>query len=134
MLFYRKIHYLTRKFHVKLRAKTDIDSCDISFQVQYNVEFTSQVMDFPWIAYKMNKNQKKENSNNIVCFYPERALQKAISLKSTVRTVSALANRKQGQSYTFEPSTAFLVSYACFYICLKTVLHVNKPHTNRKDK
>ena len=46
MLFYRKIHYLTRKFHVKLRAKTDIDSCDISFQVQYNVEFTSQVMDF----------------------------------------------------------------------------------------
>ena len=82
----------------------------------------------------MNKNQKKENSNNIVCFYPERALQKAISLKSTVRTVSALANRKQGQSYTFEPSTAFLVSYACFYICLKTVLHVNKPHTNRKDK
>ena len=48
MLFYRKIHYLTRKFHVKLHAKTDIDSCDIGFcQVQYNVKFTRQVMDFP---------------------------------------------------------------------------------------
>ena len=33
MLFYRKIHYLTRIFHVKLHAKTDIDSCDIGFQV-----------------------------------------------------------------------------------------------------
>ena len=43
--FYRKIHYLTREFHVKLHTKTDI-----GFQVQFNVEFTSQVMDFPWIA------------------------------------------------------------------------------------
>ena len=34
-------------------------------------------------------------------------LQKAIS-KSTVRTVIALAKRKQGQSYAFEPSTTFL--------------------------
>ena len=129
MLFYRKIHYLTRKFHVKLRAKTDIDSCDISFQVQYNVEFTSQIMDFPWIAYKLNKNQKKENSNNIVCFYPERALQKAISLKSTVRTVSALANRKQGQSYTFEPFDTFFCA-----LCLFVHFSVYKLHTSRKDK
>ena len=43
--YYRKIHYLTREFHVKLHPKTDI-----GFQVQFNVEFTSQVMDFPWIA------------------------------------------------------------------------------------
>jgi len=44
--------------------------------------------------------RKKENSNNnnVVWFYPERALQKAIS-KSTVKTVIALANKKQGQSY-----------------------------------
>ena len=28
--------------------------------------------------------------------------------KSTVRTVIALANRVQGQSYTFEPSTTYL--------------------------
>ena len=69
----------------------------------------------------------------MVCFYPERALQKAIS-KSTVRTVIALANRKQGQSYTFEPSTTFFVPCACFYICFQTFLHVNKLHTNRKDK
>ena len=40
--FYRKIHYLTREFNVKLHTKTDI-----GFQVQFNVEFTSQVMDFP---------------------------------------------------------------------------------------
>ena len=26
------------------------DECDVGFQVQFNVEFTSQVMDFPWIA------------------------------------------------------------------------------------
>ena len=26
------------------------DECDMGFQVQFNVEFTSQVMDFPWIA------------------------------------------------------------------------------------
>ena len=42
LTLYRKIHYLTREFQVKLQAKTDI-----SFQVQFDVEFTSQVMDFP---------------------------------------------------------------------------------------
>ena len=42
VVFYRKIHYLTREFHVKLHAKTDI-----GFQGQFNVEFTSQVMNFP---------------------------------------------------------------------------------------
>ena len=26
------------------------DECDIGFQVQFNVEFSSQVMNFPWIA------------------------------------------------------------------------------------
>ena len=54
-------------------------------------------------------------------------------LKSTVRTVIALANKKQGQSYTFEPSTTFFVPCACFHICFQTFLHVNKLHTNRKD-
>ena len=44
--FNRKIHYLTREFHVKLHAKTNRDSCDMGFKVQFNVEFTSQVMDF----------------------------------------------------------------------------------------
>ena len=42
------------------------------------------------------KIRKKENSNNIVWFCPERALQKVIS-KSTVKTIIALANKKQGQ-------------------------------------
>ena len=50
------------------------------------------------------KIRKKENINNIACFYHERAPQKAI-LKSAVRTVIALASRKQVQSYTFEFST-----------------------------
>ena len=49
------------------------------------------------------KIRKKENINNIACFYHERAPQKAI-LKSAVRTVIALASRKQGQ-YTYESST-----------------------------
>ena len=66
----------------------------------------------------MNKNKKKEDGNNIVCFYPERALQKAIS-KSNVRTVIALANRKQGQSYMFEPLTTLFVPCACFYFFKK---------------
>ena len=38
----RKIHYLTREFRVKLHLKTDI-----GFRVQFNAEFTSQVMNFP---------------------------------------------------------------------------------------
>ena len=37
--FYRKIHYLMGEFFR--------DSCDISFCVQFNTEFTSQVMNFP---------------------------------------------------------------------------------------
>ena len=41
-VFYGKIHYLTTEFRVKLLAKTDI-----GFQVQFNAEFTSQVMNFP---------------------------------------------------------------------------------------
>ena len=73
------------------------------------------------------------NNINLNVVDHERALQKAIS-KSTVRTVIALANRKQGQSYTFEPSTTFFVPCACFYICFQTFLHVNKLHTNCKDK
>ena len=63
---------------------------------------------------------------NIVCFYPERAPQKAIS-KTTVRSVIALANRKQGQSYMFESSITLFVPYACFHIFFSNVL--NKLHT-----
>ena len=45
----RKNHYLTREFHVKLHLKTDnaLIALDIGFRVQFNVEFTSQVMNFP---------------------------------------------------------------------------------------
>ena len=35
----RKIHYLTREFHIKLHLKTDI--------ARFNVEFPRQVMNFP---------------------------------------------------------------------------------------
>ena len=51
--FYRKIHYLTREFHVKFHAKSQYRtnfkamSAISVFQVKFNVEFTSQVMDFP---------------------------------------------------------------------------------------
>ena len=64
------------------------------------------------------KIRKKENSYNLVCFYPGRVPQKAIS-KSTIRTVIALANRKHGQSYTVESSTTLFVPCACFYICFQ---------------
>ena len=43
----RKIHYLTREFHVILHLKTDIARIDIGFRVQFNVEFPRQVMNFP---------------------------------------------------------------------------------------
>ena len=43
----RKIHYLTREFHVKLHLKTDI-----GFRVQFNVEFPRQVMNFPIVLRK----------------------------------------------------------------------------------
>jgi len=45
------------------------------------------------------RKKVNSNDNNIVWFYLERALQKAIS-KSTVQTVIALANKKQGQSFS----------------------------------
>ena len=80
---------------------------DIDFQVQFNAEFRSNVMVFLQSHIKITK---KENRNNTVCFYPARALQKALS-KSTCRTVIALgplANRKQGPSYTFEPCQLYL--------------------------
>ena len=65
-----------------------------------------------------SERKEKENVNNIVCFYPEHALRKAIS-KSTVRTVFALANRKQGQSYMFDPSTTFLYLVLVFTFVFK---------------
>ena len=38
----RKIHYLTREFRVKLHLKTDV-----GFRVQFNAEFSRQVINFP---------------------------------------------------------------------------------------
>ena len=32
----------------------------------------------------------------------------------------SLASSKQGQSYTFEPSTTLFVPRVCFYICFQT--------------
>ena len=56
----RKIHYLTREFHVKLHLKTDIARIAIGFRVQFNVEFPRQVMNFPieWgeIRHRFMKN------------------------------------------------------------------------------
>ena len=53
MVHYRKINYLTREFHVKFHAKNryrtnrEAMSAISVFQVKFNVEFTSQIMDFP---------------------------------------------------------------------------------------
>ena len=75
------------------------------------------------------KIRKNENSYNLVCFYPGRAPQKAIS-KSTVRTFIASANRKHGQSYTFESSTTLFFPVLVFtfifklFIQLHTILRI----------
>ena len=51
----RKIHYLTREFHVKFHLKNRYRTHRFAiraisvFRVKFNVEFTSQVMDFPII-------------------------------------------------------------------------------------
>ena len=51
--FYRKIHHLTREFHVKFHAKNrygtnrEAMSAISVFQVKFNVEFTSQAVNFP---------------------------------------------------------------------------------------
>ena len=77
----------------------------------------------PFISLERNLSFVTRSFSLICAFYPERALQKAISklsLLSTVKTVIALASKKQGQSYTFEPSTTLFVPRACFYICFKT--------------
>ena len=71
------------------------------------------------------KIRKKENSYNLVCFYPGRAPQKAIS-KSTIRTVIASANRKHGQSYTFGSSTTLFFPVLVFMFVFKLL---NKLHT-----
>ena len=47
----RKIHYLTREFHVKLHLKTDI-----GFRVQFNVGFPRQVMNFPIVLRAVDKD------------------------------------------------------------------------------
>ena len=75
------------------------------------------------------KIRKNENSYNLVCFFPGCARQKAIS-KSTVRTFIASANRKHGQSYTFESSTTLFFPVLVFtfifklFIQLHTILRI----------
>ena len=76
------------------------------------------------------KIRRNENSYNLVCFYPGRAPQKAIS-KSTVRNFIASANRKHGQSYAFESSTTlifpvlvFTFVFKLFFIQLHTILRI----------
>ena len=50
--YYRKIHHLTGEFHVKFHAKNryrtnrEAMSAISVFQVEFNVEFTSQVVNF----------------------------------------------------------------------------------------
>ena len=57
---YRKINHLTGEFHVKLH---------VVFQVKFNVEFTSQVINFSCIA-QVNKMPKKKKR---IPFSPQAA-------------------------------------------------------------
>ena len=70
------------------------------------------------------KIRKNENSYNLVCFYPGRAPQKAIS-KSTVRTFIASANRKHGQSYTFKSSTTLFFPVLVFTFVFKLFIQAS---------
>ena len=87
VLYYRKIHYLTREFHVKFHAKSryrtnrEAMSAISVFLVKFHVEFTSQVMDFPWIAEPF----KNENVVNVANF-------SAASLSSRNTALNILAS------------------------------------------
>ena len=70
------------------------------------------------------KIRKNENNYNLVCFYPERAPQKAIS-KSTLGTFIASANRKHGQSYTFESSTTSFFPVLVFTFVFKLFIQAS---------
>ena len=72
------------------------------------------------------KKKEYSNNNNIVWFNPGRALQKAIS-KSTVKTVIALANKKQGQSF----SRATEVFYASPRTC-SSAQSKEEPHFEKR--
>ena len=50
---------------------------------------------------------------------------------SAVRTVIALANMKQSQSYAFDILTTLFVSCACFYICFQSFFKVFKVSRTR---
>ena len=130
-IFYRKIHYLTREFRAKLHAKTDTAIWAISVY-KCNLTLNSRVRYWIFLeSHNWIKIRKKENNNNIICLYPERTLQKAIS-KSTVRTVIVFAHRKQGQPYTFNN---FNNNTCTLCLCLHLFSNfLNKLHTNLKDK
>ena len=71
------------------------------------------------------KIRKNENSYNLVCFYPGRARQKAIS-KSTFRTFIASANRKHGHESSttlFFPVLVFTFIFKLF-IQLHSILRI----------
>ena len=54
-LYYRKIHYLTREFHIKFHMKNQyLTHCDVMStiiisvsKVKINMEFKRRVMNFP---------------------------------------------------------------------------------------
>ena len=113
--FYRKIHYLTREFHVKLHAKTDRDSCDIGFQVQFNVEFT-RIESHNWI-----KIRKKKKTAIIFFFlflywaYPPKSHFKVNC--QNCHYVSEKEARSVVHVWTFDN---FFCTLCLFYICFQT--------------
>ena len=129
LVYYGIIHYLRREFRIKIsrenRYRTNCEAMSAISVFKCNLTRNSRVR--LWIFLESHhwiKIGKPENSNNIVCFHPGRAPQKAIS-KSNVRTVIALANKEQRQSCTLEPPTSFI--WTVFLHSVSNFL--NKLHT-----
>ena len=97
-----------------------------AWRVKSTLNFTLKT-DITRIAFLESHNwikiRKKHTLIVLFVFILSARPQKAIS-KSTVRTVITSANRKQGQSYTFESSTThsttLFVPCACFFNCFQT--------------
>lgn len=118
-LLYRKVHDLICEFRVKLHRKTDITR---SAKRWVRYRFSSAIqrgIHEPGNEFSLNRIfewKQETRKQQWYCFFLSwaYALQTAISKSPVI----ASANRKQGQSYTFEPLASFFKP--CFYIRFQT--------------
>ena len=96
----RKIHCLTREFHVKFHLKNRYRTHRFAmsaisvFQVKFNVEFTSQAVNFSWIAL-LQKGNSITGRKQTFCIFVSRAGQWTNDGNTFKVSCQDLANRKQ---------------------------------------